>query len=206
MAKSAPMSKTLPSLTAQSPLGGYNKIIDGTIIGWSWYTESFSWLEPTAFGVISLVRCGHENHPRVKDGRALIKDRVCTDGGWNYGNGSILGTDLMSYQHSTGWALLALPKGDELVAAGIKRLRAILETPSTLSLSVAALAAGFHGVDPSPWLDALRARQSADGSFGLGRVDRTALAATALRMEKFRESPLTGVVEWGEPGMGVEHE
>ena len=29
MAKSAPMSKTLPSLTAQSPLGGYNMIIDG---------------------------------------------------------------------------------------------------------------------------------------------------------------------------------
>ena len=30
MAKSAPMSKTLPSLTAQSALGGYNRIVDGT--------------------------------------------------------------------------------------------------------------------------------------------------------------------------------
>ena len=30
MAKSAPMSKTLPSLTPQSPLGGYNMIIDAT--------------------------------------------------------------------------------------------------------------------------------------------------------------------------------
>ena len=30
MAKSAPMSKTLPSLTAQTPLGGYNMIVDGT--------------------------------------------------------------------------------------------------------------------------------------------------------------------------------
>ena len=30
MAKSAPMSKALPSLTAQSPLGGYNMIVDGT--------------------------------------------------------------------------------------------------------------------------------------------------------------------------------
>ena len=30
MAKSAPVSKILPSLTAQSPLGGYNMIIDGT--------------------------------------------------------------------------------------------------------------------------------------------------------------------------------
>ena len=29
MAKSAPMSKTLASLTAQSPLGGYNMIVDG---------------------------------------------------------------------------------------------------------------------------------------------------------------------------------
>ena len=30
MAKSAPMSKTPPSLTAQSPLGGYEMIADGT--------------------------------------------------------------------------------------------------------------------------------------------------------------------------------
>ena len=30
MAKSAPMSKTPPSLTAQSPLGGYKMIVDGT--------------------------------------------------------------------------------------------------------------------------------------------------------------------------------
>ena len=30
MAKSAPMSKTLTSLTAQSALGGYNRIVDGT--------------------------------------------------------------------------------------------------------------------------------------------------------------------------------
>ena len=30
MAKSAPMSKTLPSLTARSALGGYNRIVDGT--------------------------------------------------------------------------------------------------------------------------------------------------------------------------------
>jgi sarcosine oxidase subunit gamma len=30
MAKSAPMFKTLPSLTAQSPLGGYKMIVDGT--------------------------------------------------------------------------------------------------------------------------------------------------------------------------------
>jgi sarcosine oxidase subunit gamma len=30
MAKSAPMSKTLPSLNAQSPLGGYKMIVDGT--------------------------------------------------------------------------------------------------------------------------------------------------------------------------------
>jgi sarcosine oxidase subunit gamma len=30
MAKSAPMSKTRPSLTAQSPLGGYKMIVDGT--------------------------------------------------------------------------------------------------------------------------------------------------------------------------------
>ena len=180
--------------------------LDGSIEGWSWVADSFSWLEPTAFAVISLVRCGYEEHPRVIHGRALIRDRVCVDGGWNYGNSSMLGTDLPSYPHSTGWALLALPRGDSLVARGMLRLQEILKTPSTLSLAVAALAAGFHGVEPSPWLQALRARQSGDGSFGLGRVDRTALAATALRMEQERVTPLTGPVHWPDSSAEVVHE
>ena len=203
--EAAPLRETFLEqvLTMRGVTVENNTHVDGSLPGWSWFTGSFSWVEPTAFAVLSLIRCGQESHPRVKIGRDLIRDRVCVDGGWNYGNGSVLGKDLPSYHHSTGWALLALPKGDPFVAGGLKRLEQILETPSTLSLSVAALAAGYHGVNPTPWLSALRSRQAADGGFGLGRVDRTALAATALRMERDRVTPLTGPVAWPETVEGV---
>ena len=44
MAKSAPMSKTPPSLTAQSPLGGYEMITDGT-----------SLIEVTGLSMVSIA-------------------------------------------------------------------------------------------------------------------------------------------------------
>lgn len=180
-------------------------VLDGTILGWSWYPNSFSWLEPTAFATVSLVQNGYESHPRVVEARKLIRDRVCIDGGWNYGNKVVFGADLISYDHSTGWALLALPRGDALVPKGIERLRSNLKTPSTLNLSLATLAAGYHGVDPTPWAEALLARQDDDGSFGGGRVDRTALAVIALQMMKTKTSPYTGAVVWTS-GQGAENE
>ena len=48
--------------------------------------------------------------------------------------------------------------------------------------------------DVEIFVDALLARQAPDGSFGMGRVDRTALAAVALRMASRGTSPLTGTV------------
>ena len=66
------------------------------------------------------------------------------------------------------------------MAKGVERLRIILQRPSTLNLSLATLAAAHHGVDPTPWADMLADRQAEDGSFGGGRVDRT-----ALRLSRF---------------------
>ena len=119
--------------------------LDGSLKGWSWVPGSFSWLEPTSFATVSLLRNGHAAHPRVVEAQTLIRDRVCVDGGWNYGNKKVFGSDLLSYHHSTAWALLALPRGDDLVAKGVERLRIILQRPSTLSLSLATLAAAHHG-------------------------------------------------------------
>ena len=181
-----------PSLSGQTLDVGDH--VDGFIPGWAWFPETFSWVEPTCFALISLERCGRSDHPRYAEGVRLLEDRVCVDGGWNYGNDEVLGVDLPSYAHSSGWALLALPRGHRLVEAGLARLQQILERPSTRSLAVAALAAGRHGGNPWPFVDALLARQAPDGSFGMGRVDRTALAAVALRMASRGTSPLTGTV------------
>ena len=168
--------------------------LDGKIPGWSWYPKTFSWLEPTAFAVISLTRNGKGEAERAQDGLRLIRDRVCVDGGWNYGNRVVLGQDLLSYTHSTAWALLAIPRGDELVPAGLKRLEDVFKYPSALSLSVGALAVAHHGGDVTRWVEELLRRQAPDGSFGLGRVDRTALAAVVLRMVEEGTSPFTGTV------------
>ncbi len=169
--------------------------VDGMLQGWSWYPDTFSWLEPTAFAICSLVRAGESEHPRVVEGRALIRDRVCVDGGWNYGNGKVLGVDLLSYVHSTAWALLALPNGDPLAAPALDLLASLRDRRSTTALALPALASAHHGRDPEPWLDLLEARQAPDGSFG-ERVDRTAMALVALDLRTRRTSPLTGPVSW----------
>ncbi|MFT4622377.1 MAG: hypothetical protein ACI8PZ_001033 [Myxococcota bacterium] len=181
-----------PSMSGQTLDVGEH--VDGFIQGWAWFPETFSWVEPTCFALLSLARNGRTDHPRYAEGVRLLEDRVCRDGGWNYGNDEVLGSDLPSYPHSSAWAVLALPRGHHLVPAGLKRLTGLLERPSTRSLALAALASGHHGADPGPYIEPLLARQAEDGSFGLGRVDRTALAATALRMVSERTTPLTGPV------------
>jgi hypothetical protein len=41
-------------------------------------------------------------------GEKMILERRCSDGGWNYGNRKVLGTDLPSYPETTALALLGL--------------------------------------------------------------------------------------------------
>ena len=123
----------------------------------------------------------------------------------HHGNDFIFGKQLVSFHHSTAWVLMALPKGDPLVGPALKRLEHVFSQPSTLGLATAALAVAFQGKDPTRWIEVLKSRQDSDGSFGGGRVDRTALAAVALRMHQDRVSPFTGEVDW-QPTHGVDHE
>lgn len=152
---------------------------DTTLEGWPWADGTSAWVEPTAYAVISLRRCGLGAHPRCRQGLALLRDRQCADGGWNYGNPGVLGEALESDVPPTGWAVLALPPGAE-VARGLERLRDGLRWPSGTALALGVLAAVAHRQDPGPWLEPLVGRQRADGSFN-GRCDTTALAVIALR-------------------------
>ena len=45
---------------------------------------------------------------RIRDGEAVLRDRVCVDGGWNYGNSNVFGKNLPAYIPTTAIALLAL--------------------------------------------------------------------------------------------------
>lgn len=152
---------------------------DATIPAWPWIDQTAPWVEPTAYALLSLKRTGHGQSPRVAQGEALLRDRQCADGGWNYGNPKVLGAALESYLPPTGWATMALPPGPAVERA-LTRLQAARQQRSTSTLSLAVLAHLQHGVDDiGPLVSLLVERQRSDGSFS-GRCDWTALAACAL--------------------------
>lgn len=81
---------------------------DTTLVGWPWVADTHSWLEPTAMAVLALAASGLAEHPRVREGLRLIRDRQVESGGWNYGNKAVYGRPLRAQPAPTGMALLAL--------------------------------------------------------------------------------------------------
>mgnify|MGYP000981079356 CR=1 FL=1 len=153
---------------------------DATLPGWSWVSGTAAWIQPTAFAMLSLRRVGRSPE-RIEQGVAMIADRQCADGGWNYGNPEVLGAQLAAHIDSTGWALLALPPREELrpvIERGLAFMTTALTMPSTMGLALGALSHLAHGQDPSPFLGGLAERVGDEGV--RSRVDLTALAAAAL--------------------------
>ena len=94
----------IPNLAAPERTVGH----DTAIVGWPWVADTHSWLEPTAVAILALRREGKVDHPRVREGLRLIRDRAIPTGGWNYGNNTAFGRDLRPQPAPTGLALLAL--------------------------------------------------------------------------------------------------
>jgi len=81
--------------------------------GWSWVPNSFSWVEPTSYALIALKKLrfslpGSIVTERIRQGELLVYDRMCEEGGWNYGNPRVLGEKLPPYPDITAIALIAL--------------------------------------------------------------------------------------------------
>jgi hypothetical protein len=86
---------------------------DNSIQAWSWIDGTASWVEPTAWCLLVLKKvrsqsAGGEVAERIRDGERLLLDRVCRDGGWNYGNSEVYGQALWPYVPTTALALLAM--------------------------------------------------------------------------------------------------
>lgn len=81
---------------------------DTSIPGWSWIADTHSWVEPTALAMCALRANGLAHHKRVSDGVRLLMDRQLPNGGWNYGNTRVFGSELHQAPESTGAALQAL--------------------------------------------------------------------------------------------------
>jgi hypothetical protein len=115
---------------------------DNSLQAWSWIDGTFSWVEPTAWCLLALKRLrkkngAHVDEKRVADAEALLIDRCCVNGGWNYGNANMLGQELPAYVPTTAIALLALQ--DRLSEPAFVRSRDYLNRDATSERSALAL-------------------------------------------------------------------
>ena len=94
--------------------------LDPSFKAWPWLPGCSSWIEPTAHALVALKKVSRSSatwlpdvpvRARIGMGEQMILERRCSDGGWNYGNRKVLGTDLPSYPETTALALLGLSQG-----------------------------------------------------------------------------------------------
>src|SRR5262249_51970821 len=74
---------------------------DPSKYGWSWVSDSVSWVIPTAGAILALERGrrlglirGKEVKRRMALGCSMLLDRMCQGGGWNAGNSVVYGVAL----------------------------------------------------------------------------------------------------------------
>jgi hypothetical protein len=114
--------------------------------GWPWIPETFSWVEPTSWCLLALKRAVRTSpagateavRSRIADGEALLIDRVCESGGWNFGNANAFGTSLPAHVPTSALGLLALQDKRDL--AVVRRSLAFVEEHWKRELSGVALA------------------------------------------------------------------
>jgi hypothetical protein len=142
-----------------------NQRQDNRLQGWSWIDGTFSWAEPTAWGVFGLKKCRALGivpkgaSTRIRDGESLLQDRVCAGGGWNYGNSNVFSKNLPAYIPTTAVALLALQDrhDEDFVRDSLTYLeKHAVEHPSTRALALSTLALKRHNRSTSLVEGALR--------------------------------------------------
>jgi hypothetical protein len=149
------------------------------VAGWPWTDGTFGWTEPTAWGVLALRRLRPTSEARIGDGVALLVDRECVGGGWNYGNRIAFDVELEPYVQTTALSLLALRALEpDVTTRGLSTLadrwRAEASGPLSLATAAAALRAYGH-VDAPEALSLLRRMDER-------AIDVTALAWTAIAL------------------------
>jgi len=155
---------------------------------WSWIDGTFSWIEPTAVCLLALKKArapGPLAMARIAEAEAMVVDRVCDGGGWNYGNAQVLTQDLRPYVPTTALALLAMQDHPQhpVVTQSLDWLVAHATAErASMALSLAAVCLHVFGHSASAPL-ALLAEQQAKTEF-LGNAHLIAMALYALSLWK----------------------
>jgi hypothetical protein len=155
----------------RSELAGNGAGADEPRRGWPFFPGAAAWVTPTAFGVLALEKALRDeiNSPlqqRILVGREFLLDRICKDGGWNYGRSSVLGVDAPSYPETTGQALLALsevrsPKLEPALAAAQDQARVCQSSEALSWLQLGLRAHGLVAVGPARKLESRHVIDSA---------------------------------------------
>jgi hypothetical protein len=154
--------------------------------GWAWTADTASFVEPTCYVLLALKRLrrhlpGTAAVERIDEAERMIYDRMCRDGGWNYGNSAVLEAELWPYADVTALALLALAehRQHEANQRSLRALRAMLQrVDSGLALAWATLCFSAYGEDVAPLRHRLLERYERTAFLGETKV--MALAVLAL--------------------------
>jgi hypothetical protein len=159
---------------------------DSRLQAWSWTEGTFSWIEPTAYCVLAL-KARRVGGPlvaqRLAEAEAVLFDRVCEPGGWNYGNSQVLMQDLRPYVPTTALALLALQdkRDHPIVQRSLEWLAShAVSEPSTMALSLAAIGLQVFGRPITDVLARLQAQQTRTHTLGNAHLMAMATYALAL--------------------------
>ena len=161
--------------------------LDGTLVGWSWTPSTFGWIEPTALALLAIRASGAADGGALAAGRAMLLDRACTGGGWNYGNTTMVANEVAATIPETSLVLMALFAGDPKLSdpripAGLDYLRRGIDPlPGALSLAWSVLALSAWGADASAPAAHLLSAQGAAGDWN-GNPATTALGALAMEV------------------------
>ena len=160
--------------------------LDPYLSGWSWTAGAFSWVEPTSYSLMTLKKLkrsldGTNCEERIRQGEMLIYDRMCENGGWNYGNSRVLGEALWPYPDVKAVALIALQDQamSETHQKSLRALDAMLrEAGSGTALGWGILCLTLYKQDVQEWKKILV--KNFEKTRFLGETKAVALALLAV--------------------------
>jgi hypothetical protein len=126
---------------------------DNSLQAWPWIDQTFSWVEPTAWCMLLLKKgraLGIDGAAdRITVAEKLIRDRVCHDGGWNYGGSNVYGQELYAYVPTTAITLMAMQdrRDDPVVVKSLEFLKTNAHTePTTEALGLTMTCFSIYGL------------------------------------------------------------